>query len=375
MANLFTRDEFATWCQTTIATDDAFATAVMDNATALVVDAAAAPGWELVPSSAPRIAKLIALRVARRTYLNPDQELSSSVGPLSASVLKDAAAGMTLTEAELEQLLAVAPGGNPADGVLWVQRVTGGPLLDPGIVELPSAWGPIPYAYEGETSAFDAPLDDGDTPGDTGGGIDPDAFLALQAQVSTLMGSVSTLDTEKADQDAVDAALAGKADAATVGALEDTLATKADTTALTAGLATKASTAALAGKADTTALTAGLATKADQTAVDAALDLKQDAADAVTPADLADKAEQSDLVAGLATKASAADLAALDTRVDATETGLATKADQGTIDDLFDDVNATLATKADTADLGPQIHVGTDAPTSGSGELWADTDG
>lgn len=159
MANLFTRAEFATWCQTAIAVDDAFATAVMDNATALVVDAAAAPAWELDPSTAPRIAKLIALRVARRTYLNPDQELSSSVGPLSASVLRDAAAGMSLTEAELEQLLAVAPGGNPADGVLWIQRTTRGPLEDElPLVFLPTEAGDlIPYAYEGETSAFGDP--------------------------------------------------------------------------------------------------------------------------------------------------------------------------------------------------------------------------
>lgn len=159
MTNLFTRDEFAIWCGTPIASDDAFATMVMATATGLVVDAASAPGWELDPSTAPRKAKLIALRVARRTYLNPDQEISSSVGPLSASILKDAAAGMSLTEEELLELEALNPDGDPNAAALWTMRITRAPEETLQVVELPAATGgTIPYAYEGETSAFGDPI-------------------------------------------------------------------------------------------------------------------------------------------------------------------------------------------------------------------------
>lgn len=271
MANLFTRDEFAIWCQTPIASDDAFATAVMDNATALVVDAAKAPGWELDPSTAPRQAKLIALRVARRTYLNPDQEISSSVGPISASILRDAAAGMALTEDELAQLLELAPGGDPNAAVLWVQRTTRGPLEDElPLVFLPTETGDfIPYAFEGETGAF------GDLM--SGEGVDPVAFAALQAAVEELT-----------------TALAAKASSA---ALTAGLAPKADKTYVDAQDATKASTAAL---------TAGLAAKADTTVTDA-LDTRLDAAETA----LAGKASQEDLddlFGEVALKADAADL-------------------------------------------------------------------
>jgi hypothetical protein len=159
MANLFTRDEFATWCNTTIASDDAFATMVMETATSLVVDAAAAPSWELNPATAPRKAKLIALRVARRTYLNPDQEVQSAVGPLSARVLDQAAAGMALTADELDEILALNPAGDPNAPALWTQRITRGEQQTLKVLELPCApGGTIPYAYEGETSAFGDPI-------------------------------------------------------------------------------------------------------------------------------------------------------------------------------------------------------------------------
>jgi hypothetical protein len=237
MANLFTREEFAIWCQTTIAADDLFATMVMEQATALVVDAAAAPGWELDPTTTPRIAKLIAMRVARRTYLNPDQEISSSVGPISASVLREAAAGMTLTESELEQILNVAPDGDPNNG-LWVQRTTRGDIEDElPLVFLPTEEGDyIPYAVEGETSAFGDPVE----PLAAYDGPTLSQFNALAAQVTALQTTTSTtdaaldtrLDTAEADITTLETTVAGKADQATVddlfGDVNAELATKAD---------------------------------------------------------------------------------------------------------------------------------------------------
>jgi hypothetical protein len=335
MGTLFTREEFATWCQTPIAADDAYATAVMDAVTALIVDVAKAPDWELDPSTAPRVVKLIALRVARRTYLNPDQEVTSSVGPISSSILREAASGMMLTESELEQILAVAPDGDPSNG-LWVQRTTRGPLTPADeLVFLPTASGDmIPYAYEGETSAFDAPAEGEPTTDPGAGYVDPALFAALQSQVESMQ-----------------AVLAAKADAAAV-------APKADKSYVDAGLATKASTAdvtlALAQKADATATVTALSGKADQADVDA---LSQE---------VAGKAEQSDLTAGLAVKANITDVNA----------ALAGKVDTADFDDLFGEVSAlesTVAGKAEAADLGPQIQLGDTPPESGSGKLWADT--
>lgn len=162
MANLFTPQEFATWSGVELSevTGSAFAAMCMETATALVVDAASAPGWELTPSTAPRLAKLIALRVARRTFLNPDQEISSAVGPLSASILKDAAAGMSLTEQEQEQLAGLTPGGDPNAATLWTQRITRGEELELPYIDLPASsttgnGGYVTYAVEGDTSAFD----------------------------------------------------------------------------------------------------------------------------------------------------------------------------------------------------------------------------
>lgn len=160
MATLFTRSDFATWCGVTIASDDAYATMVMQRATELVVDEAKAPGWELDPTTAPRGAVLIALRVARRAYLNPDQEVASSVGPLSSRVLDDAAAGMQLTEQEKLDIGELAPGGDPNASTLFTLRTTRGTEEQLRNVKLPASLvsgsgGFIDYAREGDTSALD----------------------------------------------------------------------------------------------------------------------------------------------------------------------------------------------------------------------------
>jgi hypothetical protein len=159
--NLFTLEQFGIWCgNIEIAVDDAFAAMVMEKATELVVDEAKAPDWELDPSTAPRGAVLIALRVARRTYLNPDQEIASSIGPLSARVLEEAAAGMQLTEQEKLDLAELAPDGDPNASSLFTIRTTRGTEELLPNIELPAssvsgAGGFIEYAVEGDTSAFD----------------------------------------------------------------------------------------------------------------------------------------------------------------------------------------------------------------------------
>lgn len=292
---------------------DPFAQFVLEKATELVVDKAGIPStWTVDPTVVPARAKTICLLVAARTYTNRRSIISQAVGPISETMMAQMAAAMQLTEAETEELEQMRQEGAGDFGGLWVLSTTRGtdyPIQD--TVNLPDSSGSdwlIPYAVEGETGAFDTLMDD-----PTGGGVDPGAFALLQAQVSTLMANVNTLDGEKADQDAVDAALANKADASDLGALETTLSTKADASAL-AALVTQ-----LADKADAGDVNAALALKAAQSAVDA-----------------------------------------LTTIVDG-------KADQSAVDDA-------LELKANLDDLGPQIQVGDTPPATGSGKLWADTD-
>lgn len=395
MATLETLEHLAIWTgkDPAVVAADPFAQMVLDRATEMVIQKAGIPStWETDPTLVPSRAKTICLLLAARTYTNRRSVISSGVGPISESILAAMAAAMQFTEAEAEELQDMANDNAGAFGGLWVLQTTRGddyPIQDTVVLQDSSGsdWG-LPYAVEGETGAFDTLMDDpGD--GDGGGGVDPDAFALLQAQVSTLMGSVTGLDTNKADKtavnaalalkansSAVDSALANKADASDVNALEETLAEKADQADVDAALTLKADatalaakanasdvTTALAGKADTSALTAGLAGKADAT----------DLADLVT--ELASKADSGEVDAALALKAAQSAVDALTAIVDAKadasdvttlEGAVSGKADQSTVD-------AALALKADLEDLGPQIHLGDTPPESGSGEVWADT--
>lgn len=217
---------------------DPFAEFVLEKATELVVDKAGIPStWVVDPTLVPARAKTICLLVASRTYTNRRSIISQSVGPISETMMAQMAAAMQLTEAEAEELQDMANDNAGAFGGLWVLPTTRGtdvPVIDS--INLPDSSGSdwlIPYAVEGETGALDPLVGDG-TDGGTGG-VDPDAFALLQAQVSTLMGTTSTLD-------------ANKADASTVQALEDTVATKADQSQL------DALTTVVDGKADQTDL-------------------------------------------------------------------------------------------------------------------------
>ena len=128
MASLVPVSELAIWCQQTIAEDNPWALAVLDKASMLVREAAGHPEWE--SSTTPPRARLIALLVARRTFLNPDQVVSSSVGPLSERVLDEAAAGMTLTPAERLELGALRGSeDDPDPNGLWVLQTTTGRRL------------------------------------------------------------------------------------------------------------------------------------------------------------------------------------------------------------------------------------------------------
>lgn len=126
MANIITVAEFAKWCQTTDAAinDDPYALMVMDLVSAAITDEAGRADWD-GPTTTPVRVKLIALVVARRAYVNPDQEIAQAVaGGPSVRMIDAAAAGVYLTDEEKAELARLAAIGNPSPPVvspdLWI---------------------------------------------------------------------------------------------------------------------------------------------------------------------------------------------------------------------------------------------------------------
>jgi hypothetical protein len=147
MASLVSVSEFSVWVQREIdPVEDQFAVLVLEQASALVREAAERPDWPA--ATAPAAAKRIAALCARRTYINPDMEKSSTVGPLSGSLMDDALAWMRLFDEEVLQLQRLGNDGvTPSTGGLWVQPTTRGPVESTRDVlfwDEAGAW-PIPY--------------------------------------------------------------------------------------------------------------------------------------------------------------------------------------------------------------------------------------
>lgn len=102
--------------------DDPYAKMILELASGLVCDTAAHPEWETA-NSAPRGARRICLQVAGRTYTNPDLETSSNTGPIGSRVIDWAAYGLTLTEAEGEELEALRGGGTSSGKGFWTLQL------------------------------------------------------------------------------------------------------------------------------------------------------------------------------------------------------------------------------------------------------------
>lgn len=88
-----------------IATGDVFATTILNAASLLVRDAG---NSEWTPTTVPPRAKLIATLLAKNYYLNPEGILAETTGPLSERKIDDVVRGMVLTDAEKEELAALA---------------------------------------------------------------------------------------------------------------------------------------------------------------------------------------------------------------------------------------------------------------------------
>ena len=169
MPTLVTTQELATWSQTPLATVEAdpFATEVLEKASGLIREIAKQPTWEIVGENPiPFRARMLALKVVRRTYVNPDQEISSTTGPISSRVADEAAMAMTLSDEDIALLESLQPGADEQDG-LWTLGPGRGPVemrtafipddSQPNLVGEPWA---IPYGDTRESDFFNEPGDE-----------------------------------------------------------------------------------------------------------------------------------------------------------------------------------------------------------------------
>jgi len=128
MAHLISFRELALWTQNDVeeVVEDPFAEEVLSKVDMLVRGMSTQLAWE--PETIPFDAKLVALVIAKRSYGNPDQEVSSGVGPINGRVLDVAAMLLELTESERSTLEKYDPaGGSAGGGGLWIQRMTSPP--------------------------------------------------------------------------------------------------------------------------------------------------------------------------------------------------------------------------------------------------------
>lgn len=127
---LITNRELALWSQRTEATvaADPWAEEVIEKFS----DYARFKGgtdWSLAPALETEVlvpfdVRMAVLAAARRTYVNPDSEVSSTTGPISSRILDEAALAGAFTESELSAIQGYHPDGDP-EGI-WVMSTTKG---------------------------------------------------------------------------------------------------------------------------------------------------------------------------------------------------------------------------------------------------------
>ena len=131
MADLITTQTLAVWTQNepTEVAADPFALEVVDKVSKLAQFLGGHPEWTLAGNTtAPFDVQMVVLQVAKRTYANPDQETSTTIGPIGSRVLDVAALLTDLTDTERATLVKYNPEGDPnaAKGGLWVLHTTTG---------------------------------------------------------------------------------------------------------------------------------------------------------------------------------------------------------------------------------------------------------
>lgn len=164
VALLVTHDELRTWTREPIDAEEdvVFADSIIDAVSLRISEELGHP--EFLEDSSDvntRSARAVALQVARRTYLNPDQETrTAAIGPIGGvSYLEDFAQALTLTESELERLARIRrddSGGTGGLGLVRIERDD--PLLHTEDIVLQDSAQPessgIIYAHQDDAMWF-----------------------------------------------------------------------------------------------------------------------------------------------------------------------------------------------------------------------------
>lgn len=169
MADLITTQVLATWTQNDPAevAADPFALEVVDKVSRLAQFLGGHPEWTLTgTTAAPFDVQMVVLQVAKRTYANPDQEVSTTVGPLGSRVLDTAALLTDLTETERRTLVKYNVNGDPdSSGSIWV--------LETGRDPINTQPDPVLYVPDDSLSDWYTPMFSPGDPGDPALYVEP----------------------------------------------------------------------------------------------------------------------------------------------------------------------------------------------------------
>lgn len=129
-------EDLRVWTREAITAEEdvAFATAVIEAVSLRVSELLEHGDYLTDPADVKtKSARAVALQVARRTYLNPDQEVrTAAIGPIGGvTYLDDFAQALTLTESELERLDGIlsSAGGSSGSGLGIIRIERDDPLV------------------------------------------------------------------------------------------------------------------------------------------------------------------------------------------------------------------------------------------------------
>ncbi len=152
---LLTMSELRVWVRRPSLPDtDEFGLAVIAASSLVVSEECGFPVPEWTPTTAPAIARQVAIQLAKRTFLNPDAVVAEGgIGPIGGDrFIDDFARTLELTAAEKAQLARIDGNVSASEQGLWVQRI------DPADADYDS----IVYVYDSSGSNWAIPMLDVD---------------------------------------------------------------------------------------------------------------------------------------------------------------------------------------------------------------------
>ena len=148
MATIVTLSDLDKWVPID-ADQEPLAQVNLDAASLVVTDTAGHPEW--TTTTAPARARLIAVQLAKRAFLNPNAIVRSAVGPLSEAQVEDYARTLEPTEAEREYLLSLRPDAGSGGGSLFTLSLAGSAAYVPDTIYVTDlSGGLVPWYAVGE---------------------------------------------------------------------------------------------------------------------------------------------------------------------------------------------------------------------------------